>query len=235
MNTINIYCDESCHLENDKQPIMLVGGVWCPELKISEISARIKEIKKAHHAQGEIKWTKVSPSRIDFFKEIIEFFFNNPDLHFRCFVVRNKENLNHQAFNMGSHDVFYYKMYFGMLNKILSPDNVHNIYIDIKDTRSSRKVQKLREVLCNNVYDFTNQMIKKIQHIRSEESEIMQIADLLIGAVGYFNRVLSDSNAKRDLVNLIRAKFLIDLGSSTPLSETKFNLFFFTPSEGCNA
>jgi len=24
----NIYCDESCHLENDHEPVMLVGAVW---------------------------------------------------------------------------------------------------------------------------------------------------------------------------------------------------------------
>lgn len=24
----NIYCDESCHLENDREPVMLVGAVW---------------------------------------------------------------------------------------------------------------------------------------------------------------------------------------------------------------
>ena len=26
----NIYCDESCHLQNDKQPVMLIGCTWCP-------------------------------------------------------------------------------------------------------------------------------------------------------------------------------------------------------------
>ena len=27
--TYNIYCDESCHLENDDKPVMLLGAIWC--------------------------------------------------------------------------------------------------------------------------------------------------------------------------------------------------------------
>ncbi len=25
----NVYCDESCHLENDQQNVMVLGAVWC--------------------------------------------------------------------------------------------------------------------------------------------------------------------------------------------------------------
>ena len=29
-DTFNVYCDESCHLENDHQKAMVLGAVWCP-------------------------------------------------------------------------------------------------------------------------------------------------------------------------------------------------------------
>ena len=29
-NLYNIYCDESCHLEHDRQKAMVLGGIWCP-------------------------------------------------------------------------------------------------------------------------------------------------------------------------------------------------------------
>ena len=35
--TINIYCDESCHLQNDKEPVMVIGAVYCPIEKKEEI------------------------------------------------------------------------------------------------------------------------------------------------------------------------------------------------------
>ena len=28
--TYNVYCDESCHLENDGQKAMVLGAIWCP-------------------------------------------------------------------------------------------------------------------------------------------------------------------------------------------------------------
>jgi hypothetical protein len=63
MTTYNVYCDESCHLEHDHQPIMVLGAVWCPTEKAREISVSLRDIKKAHSLSPafEIKWTKVSP------------------------------------------------------------------------------------------------------------------------------------------------------------------------------
>jgi hypothetical protein len=31
---INIYCDESCHLENDGINVMGLGGLWCNKDKL---------------------------------------------------------------------------------------------------------------------------------------------------------------------------------------------------------
>jgi hypothetical protein len=43
----NIYCDESCHLERDQQPVMVLGALWCAEDKASEVAARVKEDRKS--------------------------------------------------------------------------------------------------------------------------------------------------------------------------------------------
>ena len=149
-------------------------------------------------------------------------------LHFRALVVLNKDKLNHNYFNAGSHDTFYYKMYFSLLSKILSPDNLYNIYLDIKDTRSRNKVKKLREVLCNNVHDFTSEMINHIQNIHSNESDLMQLADFLLGAVSYRHRNLSGNEAKVAVIDRLEQGLGKSLLKSTPLSEQKFNLFLFS-------
>ena len=44
----NVYCDESCHLENDRQKAMVLGAVWCPLEKTREIAVRIREMKARH-------------------------------------------------------------------------------------------------------------------------------------------------------------------------------------------
>jgi len=229
MSIYNIYCDESCHLENDGKPVMLLGGIWCPVDEVKRLAAELRDIKNRHKATGELKWTKVSKARQDFYLEVTSWFLAEMPLHFRALVVLNKDRLNHNYFNAGSHDTFYYKMYFSLLSKILSPDNLYNIYLDIKDTRSRNKVRKLREVLCNNVHDFTSEMINHIQNIHSHESDIMQLADFLLGAVSYRHRNLTGNEAKIAVIDRLERGLGRSLLRSTPLSEQKFNLFLFSP------
>ncbi|PIU52115.1 DUF3800 domain-containing protein [Candidatus Desantisbacteria bacterium CG07_land_8_20_14_0_80_39_15] len=227
----NVYCDESCHLEHDHQSVMLIGAIWCPKSETKKISDDIRKIKVKKNARGELKWIKVSKSRQNFYIDLVNYFFKTPALHFRCVVIRDKPKLNHDYFNQGSHDTFYYKMYFSMLKTILNPQNKYNIYLDIKDTRSQNKVVKLKEVLCNNVFDFTREMIANIQHIRSNELELLQLADLFIGAVSYRNRDLGENQAKVAVVERIEKEIKQSLCSPTSLFNEKFNLFIFSPSE----
>jgi len=229
MSIYNVYCDESCHLENDRLSIMALGCVWCAKDEIKRLSSEINQIKKEYNANGELKWTKVSISREKFYLRLVDWFFEQESLNFRTLVVKNKNKLNHEYFNQGSHDNFYYKMYFSLLNKILSPTNNYNIYIDIKDTRSRFKLQKLKDVLCNNVYDFTNTMINNIQNIHSHESHLMQFVDFLLGAVTYRNRDLNSNKAKVNIIQTLENKLGYSLICSTPLKNEKFNLFMFSP------
>jgi len=234
MPEYNIYCDESCHLEHDHKPIMVIGGMWCLKADVKTISDQIREIKNRHNSRGELKWVRVSNSRHDYFIELVDYFFNTPALHFRCLIVDDKSKLNHNYFNMGSHDSFYYKMYFYMLRNILRREHTYNIYLDIKDTQSARKVRIVKDVLCNNAYDFTQKMIDNMQNIHSHESEILQLADLFIGAIGHYNRGLTTSSSKSAVIQKIMDHACQNLKSSSPPWADKFNLFIFTPTEVCS-
>jgi hypothetical protein len=228
----NIYCDESCHLENDHQPIMVLGAIWCPIDKVSEISIRIREIKQRHELPSdfEVKWAKVSPAGLRFYIDLMDYFFDDDDLHFRALIVPNKAQLDHAKFRQ-NHDDWYYKMYFDLLKVILSPTEQYRIYLDIKDTRSAAKVSHLHDVLSNNMYDFSRQIIERVQNVRSHEVAILQLADLLIGAVSYANRRLETSAAKLSLVQRMRERSRYDLTRTTLLREDKVNLFRWRPRE----
>lgn len=240
---INVYCDESCHLENDKEKVMALGAVYCPASKKDEIFERLAELKKKHNlipknkknpndnrAYYELKWNKVSLAKINYFKDVIDYFFAYDDLHFRVLVVPDKSKLDYEKFNH-THDTFYYKMYFSMLKVILNPDKAHHIYIDIKDTRSREKVHKLEQVLRNDKYDYAKEIIKKVQQVRSHEVELIQLTDLLTGAVSYVNRGLGDSKAKNLLIEHIRHRSKYSLTKSTLIREQKFNIFLWESSK----
>lgn len=231
----NVYCDESCHLEHDHQKVMVLGGVWCSIEKVREISTRLREIKKRHGMSPsfEAKWTKISPAKKELYLDLIDYFFDDDHLHFRALLVPDKSILNHEKFGQ-DHDTWYYKMYFDMLKVLLNPSSSYRIYLDIKDTRGAEKVAKLHDVLCNNIYDYQREIIDWVQTVRSHEVEILQLADLLIGAVAYKNRGLSGNEGKEAIVTRITERSKYSLTMSTLYREEKFNLFVWHPSERCN-
>lgn len=232
----NVYCDETCHLEHDGINDMVIGAVWCPQEKLSEINLRLRQIKERNNipVSQELKWTKISPSGVSIYEDIINYFFDDDDLHFRAIIIPDKSKLNHQAFHQ-THDDWYYKMYFDMLKVIFNPNDNYEVYIDIKDTHSYAKSQKLKEVCSNSMYDFSSRVIRRLQPIRSEEVQIMQLVDILIGAIGYENRVFPDgfvrSTAKQELIDLIKKRSCYSLSKTTLYREEKCNLFVWDARE----
>lgn len=229
MEEINIYCDESCHLEHDNSNVMTIGGVYCPKHKVKEINKRIMEIKKKYgvYPNSEIKWTKVSLPKYKMYEELINYFFDDDDLSFRC-LIADKTTLDFDKYKH-SHEDWYYKMYFDMLKVILNPENQYHIYLDIMNTHSIERVKTLENVLRNNAYDFSSKIIKSTQVIRSNEVQLMQIVDVLTGAVCYTNRTFPDgfekNKAKVQIIELIKKRSGYSLNKKTLYRSKKVNLF----------
>lgn len=227
INTYNIYCDESCHLEHDQQKAMVLGAIWCPQEKVKEISQRILEIKMRNNKKltFEPKWAKITQGNLQLYVDLVNYFFDDDDLHFRA-IIASKNNLDHQLRNQ-THDEWYYKMYFRLLRFLLDPKERYHIYIDIKDTLGQTKVKKLKEFLCNSLFDFDRAVIGHIQQVRSHQVPVLQLTDILTGALSYHSRKLSSNPAKSELINLIQAKSGYSLDRSTLYKESKFNFFLW--------
>ena len=227
----NVYCDESCHLEADNIPVMVLGAVWCPQAISGKIARDIRAIQVKHGLKSdfEIKWTKVSKAKQDFYCELVAYFFANPDLQFRGVVVPDKTKLDHAQFGQ-NHDQFYYKMFFYVLRNVLENGNKYRVYLDIKDTQGRARLDCLAEVLQNARYDFDRQSIEHMQHVRSHEVEQLQLTDLLIGALAYVHRGLTTNTGKLAVINKIKQLSGKSLINSTLPSETKFNVFVWEAS-----
>jgi hypothetical protein len=228
----NVYCDESCHMEHDGLGVMVLGAIWCRMENAHRIAEELRSLKIKHSLSKnyELKWTKVSPGKIQYYLDVIDYFLSYPDLYFRAMVVPDKSQLNHVANNQ-THDEWYYKMYHQMLEPIIKPADQYRIYLDTKDSRGAEKVKKLHEILCAGQHDFTHATIERMQILRSHEVEQFQLVDLLIGAVAYSNRNLDTSSAKLHIIKLIEERSGYSLTNSTPLSSTKINLLKWQPAE----
>lgn len=216
--TFNVYCDESCHLENDHKDFMFLGSISCAYPQVERHSKRIEELKKEHNFYAEIKWTKVSHSKLRFYIDLIDYFFDT-DLKFRTIGI-DKSKINNDIFDQ-TYDDFYYKMYYQLLNYKIDTLSHYNVYLDIKDSLSACKVRKMKDILNVKLGVF-----RTVQNIRSHESLLMQLADFLMGAISYYNNDKEHRNAaKMQLIEKIRKHARIpDLGKTN--YNNKMNLFF---------
>jgi len=81
-----------------------------------------------------------------------------------------------------------------------------------------------------NVFNNTQELsMPFMQHIRSDESQLLQLSDLLTGAVSYRNRDLNSSDIKLELVNYLEKRLGIRLDMTTSRGYSKFNLFIQDP------
>ena len=230
---IDIFCDESCHLNNKEFTVTVLGAIYCEKSKKEIIYKDIRKIKQKYKIgiNSEIKWTKVCKSKIDFYKELTEYFFNSKILSYRSIVISNKDKINDEKYNNGDPNLLYYKMYYLLLNGIINIKDDYRIFLDVENAKQTNKLEKLKEVLCNNKYDFMQDKIKGIWQIDSKSSELVQLADFFSGALAFYHRGLYDkeesSKAKKDIIDIISDNIGPSLKRGTPKNEELFNIFLF--------
>lgn len=227
----NVYCDESCHLDSNNSKYMLIGAVYCPKVKVKKVNEYIEYLKKNYNFSNkiELKWNKVDKKTEKLYLDVINYFFNNDDLKFRVIVV-DKTKLDHKKYNQTEND-FYHKAYYGMLRYVIIPGNSYNIFPDIKDTNSYYYHQIMLDYLRIKMSDINKKTIKKVQPIRSYEAPILQITDILIGALSYYYRRLSENSVKLNIINEIKKLYQNSFDISSYYSNTKFNIFIWRPRD----
>jgi hypothetical protein len=142
--TFNFYCDESTHLQNDGKPFMMIAYVSSAYNQLQQHKEGIKAIKAKHKVKGEIKWSNVSGGAYPFYADLIDYFFST-DLNFRSIIV-DKSQVNDSLEGFTYND-FYFRMYYQLIHHKINMGYHYNIYLDIKDTRSHKKLHNLKLVL----------------------------------------------------------------------------------------
>ena len=79
----DIYCDECfpdlfCS-EKPQARYALIGSLWLPTEKRAEFKTAIHALRDRYQVGGEIKSRKVSPSRLEFYKALCDWFFDQGD------------------------------------------------------------------------------------------------------------------------------------------------------------
>ena len=150
-------------------------------------------------------------SMIQFYLDLIDYFFDT-DLRYEAIGVEKSK------IQCDDYDDNYYEMYYRLLTRKKDTLYTYNVYLDIKDTLSAFKVQRLKEIL-NVKYG----VFRNVQTISSKESTLLQLADFITGALSYeANDDLKHNQAKVQIIEKIKkhCKSLI------PEPNTTSNIFF---------
>lgn len=220
---VSIYCDESRHEGQRAQKFMVIGGLWLERKRRAELLAGIHAIQSRYGIRGELKWTKISRKHLEGYKELISFIANDAGLHFRCIVV-DKSKVDSDRYFQSDRQLGFWVFYWYCLKQWLGHGNTYFISIDFKPERLNsgpRRLQSILEQTCMG-----RCWIKSLNCVDSRENLFCQIADLLIGAVGYEQNGLVASSAKVEFCKHVAHSFgRQDLIEHDYPSRPRFNIF----------
>ena len=220
---IEVYCDESrpevLYGDGSADKYMVIGGIWLPKEQRENIKSEVKALRDKHNVHGEIKWKNVSPSRLNFYVDLVKLFFSTDSLRFRCIVV-NSERVDLDYYHDSDSELGFYKFYYQLLYHWCEPLKDYWIFLDYKRNKESDRLHTLSDVLNNASFSF----IKSVQAIESKESLLIQLADVLIGAVGYKYNNYDTSDAKLKILEVIERHIGHPI-QRTYKTARKFNVF----------
>lgn len=224
-DTDAIFIDES----NQTGPrYLVIGGVVFPERYAQHFEQYILDARgselPSHHTKGkhagelnEIGWNVFTPNSVaefDAYVRVVNAFHRFPYdamkgssldyMHFHCAIV----DLHHPGRHYtGKHGEigFNREIYFHCLRMGRHYiKKVFHVYPDSRNTKLS--LMKLQIMLCGGLkeampLDGRFSPYRKIEWVKSEQSQAMQVSDIFIGAIGYrlnhYDRPKANSERKR--------------------------------------
>lgn len=222
----DVYCDE-CYpdvLASEAPPVqyMVIGSLWIPQDLRETCKTQIHQLRERHKIGPEFKWQKISPSKEAFYKDVVQWFVSmGENVRFRCILVDHAQ-VGLDQYHDGDQELGFYKFYYQLLHHWIVECNEYSVFCDFKSNRRRDRLHVLRNCLENaNLYS----TVSSVQAVRSKESVLIQLADLLTGAVAArMNGKCTPGSAKWHVLEELE-KSLCHSIEATPRSEQKFNVF----------
>lgn len=237
----HVACDES---GIDGQKFYGFGTLWMKYQRRGDFSRIIQELRKKHNYFSEIKWKKAHTKLYkEFYLELVETFFKHQWLAFHCIIVR--KGLVDKTFHDGDYDLAMRKHFTKLIStKIKAIKKAHSsrncefrIEVDPLPSRYKKADEAFHKIANNMLMKDLggDSLIKSVVTKDSKDSEHIQIADFLLGAVMSSFQGKVSSTIKQGIADSIANHLGWDhLQHDTWNSERKFNIWYFidTRKEG---
>jgi len=236
--TCYIFCDES---RQSQHRYMILGGIIINSKYIETFNNTMQKFRHDFNMKAELKWTKVSTDKLEEYKKFVDYFFalNDTDFaHFHCLIL-DTHQINHKKYNKGDSDLGFYKFYYQLLlhsfgNRYCSR-GVESLVVCLDERTSKYLLSDLRDILNNGIYKkygIVTSPFKSVEAKDSKKSDVMQINDIILGAIGYhkngYHLLSGSKQAKVELANHIAQKAgLAILGESSRFAVRRFTTWNF--------
>ncbi len=185
-DTRNIFIDESSQNNHAR---LVIGGIICKATDHLGLCQQIAEARSPGLPSGEMKWTKVSRSKLPYYRRVVDTFFDSKlvvlEFHSLCVEMAKR---NDTKFNQGSREIGFNKEVYQLLLKFgrLYRTGVFHVYPDKRETTSS--TEELRLILNRGILkkgDSRDWPYRRLHFRDSRKEPIIQIVDILTGAVAF--------------------------------------------------
>jgi len=223
-----IYTDES---NITASRYMLIGGLWLPLDAQDRVRLALQKVRDTYGLLHEMKWTKVSRTMLPAYKSFVDVFFDEPELSFKCIVI-DRYALDYAAYHKGDEELGFYKFYFLLISRKLGPRHLYWLYTDERHNRKPYRLAVLK-LTVNNWWQ-KRAGVKPLRAVEarcSHDEDMLQLADILLGAVGYCWNDRGESKAKVMLAKHIASQMgWLTLKVRTRPYAPKLNVWVWHPA-----
>jgi hypothetical protein len=237
---VEVYGDES--LKRGGYDIL--GALWLRSEEAARLRTDISDLRAqttAPNPLGEIKWTKCSGNKENpLFASVVDLVMGRiraGSVQFKCIVIE-RALVDNDTWNKGDEELGFYKAWQTLLFSKIQEGFVYQIRLDARQLQQQHRLSELRDVLNARGYrdkQLTYQCCGMVEGADSKKDDLIQVSDLLTGAVGFhYSGGHKDVGASPGKVAIaaricdhIRKRELCF--SSTPW-EDRFNVWKWKPS-----
>jgi len=222
----HVYADES---RQDAHRYMLYGMVFVPRGEVEQaLLTDIAAFRKEESLTAEMKWGKVSKGMLHIYKQYMDIFFAHPGAAFRCLVV-DTHKIDYRAFHDNDRETAFFKFYYYALSRNLA--SAHE-YVVFADDRQTKQTLRWFELQAQVNYHWLRQgekgaVVRSLQPVDSKDHDLLQLADLFIGGIGYDPDEYDTSEHRLDFVRHVAQRVGCDSLRTHWGRGTRFNVWKF--------
>lgn len=233
-----VYLDESFN----RGGYDLIGGLWMTQPAAKRVRGILAALRERHDYTDEIKWGKASGSELSpFYRDLARLVgdqIRSGRVRFNC-IVLTRRLIKYRDYHDGDKELGFYKFMHLLVVKRVEAGSSYVVHADYRQNRKTNRLETLRDTV-NRVarrdYGLGYDCCRDVRSVDSKIEDLVQLADVLLGAVGWHyagKHYQSDSSLSKNLLADLLAKSIgkDDFTFSSGPFERKFNIWRWTPEE----